>query len=85
MKKQTKTFPFSTYQSFQYLSKGGIADIQLDDIRDFQLTDQAMTHMGLTDADKTAIYTVIAGVLHLGNVCFEEDVESKGGCKVSGF
>lgn len=67
------------------MSKGGMTDIQLDDVKDFQLTDQAMSHMGMSDADKTAIYTVIAGVLHLGNVCFEEDVESKGGCKVGRF
>lgn len=71
-------------KSQMYMSKGGMTDIQLDDVKDFQLTDQAMSHMGMSDADKTAIYTVIAGVLHLGNVCFEEDVESKGGCKVTG-
>jgi len=51
----------------------------MDDIADFQLTDAAMTHMGLSDAEKLAIYTVIAGVLHLGNVSFEESQDDSTG------
>jgi len=51
----------------------------MDDIADFQLTDAAMTHMGLSDAEKLAIYTVIAGVLHLGNVSFEESHDDSTG------
>ena len=60
-----------------------MADIQLDDIRDFQITDKAMTLMGVSDSEKMAIYGIVAGVLHLGNVFFEDDPESKGGCKVT--
>jgi len=71
-------------KSQMYLSKGSLRDIQLDDVNDFKKMDQAMTHMALTDNDKLAIYSVIAGVLHLGNVAFEDDPQSKGGCKVSG-
>jgi len=51
----------------------------MDDIADFKLTDDAMTGMGMTDAEKTAIYTLIAGVLHLGNVCFEEPLDDTSG------
>ena len=58
---------------------GSLKDIQMDDIADFQLTDAAMTHMGLSDAEKLAIYTVIAGVLHLGNVSFEESQDDTTG------
>jgi len=54
------------------MKHGSLRDIQLDDIEDFELTDAAMTHMGMTDADKLAIYTIIAGVLHLGNVSFDD-------------
>ena len=67
----------------QYLKKGSMRDIQLDDMRDFQLTDKAMTQMGMTDEEKFSIYGAVAGVLHLGNVLFEEDPESKGGCRVT--
>jgi len=62
----------------QFLTRGGLRDIQLDDVGDFELTDQAMTHMGLSDAEKLAIYGIVAGVLHLGNIMFEEDPGSKG-------
>jgi len=51
----------------------------MDDIADFRLTDDAMTHMGLSDADKLAIYTIIAGVLHLGNISFEESHDDSTG------
>jgi myosin-6 len=69
--------------SRQFVSKGALRDIQLDDVRDFELTDRAMTHMGMSDAEKLAIYGIVAGVLHLGNITFEDDPASKGGCKVS--
>jgi myosin-6 len=43
-----------------------------------------MTAMGLPDSEKLAIYMTVAGVLHLGNVTFEESAEdTKGGCQVS--
>lgn len=51
----------------------------MDDVSDFKLTDDAMTHMGMTDAEKLAIYTIIAGVMHLGNVVFEENVDDTKG------
>ena len=60
------------------MDKGSLRDIQLDDVRDFEITDSAMTAMGMTDNEKLNIYTIVAGVLHLGNVFFEDDPESKG-------
>lgn len=58
---------------------GSLRDIQMDDVNDFKLTDDAMTHMGLSDSEKLTIYTIIAGVLHLGNVSFEENLEDTKG------
>lgn len=69
-------------KSQMHSSRGGLHDIQLDDVSDFSLTDKAMSQMGITDAERVAIYQVVAGVLHLGNVAFEEDPDSKGGCRV---
>lgn len=60
------------------MQKGGLHDIQLDDVSDFKLTDDAMSQMGLNESEKLGIYGIVAGVLHLGNICFEEDTESKG-------
>jgi len=37
-----------------------------------------MTRMGMSDGEKLGIYGIVAGVLHLGNVCFEDDAASKG-------
>jgi len=69
----------------QFMKHGSLRDIQMDDVADFKLTDDAMTHMGLSDADKLAIYTVIAGVLHLGNISFEESHDdSTGLCELVG-
>ena len=57
-------------------------DIQLDDVSDFTLTDNAMTHMGMNDNEKLAIYTIVAAVLHLGNITFEEDEKSSKGASL---
>ena len=64
---------------FQFLKHGSLNDIHLDDQADFKLTDSAMTSMGMSDDEKLAIYTVVAGVLHLGNICFEEDDKGQKG------
>ena len=63
----------------QFVKRGSLRDIQMDDVSDFKLTDNAMTHMGLTDDEKLAIYTIIAGVLHLGNISFEESLDDTKG------
>lgn len=43
---------------------------------------EAMTKMGMTDPEKMAVYTLVAAVLHMGNISFEENHEdSKGGCR----
>ena len=41
--------------------------------------DNAMTLMGMEPAEKTAIYTIIAGVLHLGNIAFEDNQDDTKG------
>ena len=65
------------------MKKGSLRDIQLDDVTDFQLTDGAMTHMGLSNEEKLSIYSIIAGVLHLGNITFEDPVDDTTGGKDS--
>ena len=62
----------------QFLAQGGLRDIQLDDVGDFDVTDHAMSLMGFSDAEKLAVYGIVAGVLHLGNIMFEDDSASKG-------
>ncbi|CAH1799090.1 unnamed protein product [Owenia fusiformis] len=70
--------------SKQFLKDGALKDIQLDDMNDFKATDKALSDMMIDDKDKLDIYTIVAAVLHLGNINFEDNVEdSKGGCKVT--
>ncbi|XP_064618049.1 unconventional myosin-VI-like [Liolophura sinensis] len=72
-------------KSQQYLKSGSLHDPILDDVKDFRVMHEAMTKMGMTDPDKMAVYTLVAAVLHMGNISFEENHEdSKGGCKVKG-
>ena len=58
------TRPFSP--NLQYQKHGPLRDIQLDDIADFAMTDKALRDMGVTDQERLEIYTLIAGILHLG-------------------
>lgn len=46
--------------------------------------DEALSRLGLSDTTKLEIYALVAGVLHLGNISFEENPEDvRGGCQVS--
>ncbi|KAL8613682.1 hypothetical protein ACOMHN_029774 [Nucella lapillus] len=70
-------------KSEQQSKMGGLKDRVLDDVRDFKVCDEAMTKMGVSDEDKMAIFMLVAGVLHLGNIAFEDNHDdSSGGCKV---
>ncbi|XP_015915641.2 unconventional myosin-VI [Parasteatoda tepidariorum] len=64
--------------------KGSLHDPMLDDILNFRTLDKALNNMGLTDSDRLNIYTVVASVLHLGNVAFEDNPDDcKGGCRLA--
>lgn len=44
---------------------------------------QALGRLGLTELERYELYSMVAAVLHLGNISFEENLEeSKGGSKV---
>lgn len=47
-------------------------------------TRKAFTRLGLTDAERMEIYTMVAAVLHLGNITFEDNPEdTKGGSRIT--
>jgi len=63
------------------LKSGSLKDIHLDDAKDFKVTDQAMASMGMEENERMSIYTIVAAVLHVGNITFEEDQnDKKGAC-----
>ncbi|XP_014677124.1 PREDICTED: unconventional myosin-VI-like [Priapulus caudatus] len=69
---------------FHYLRQGCLRDPVLDDAADFGVTEDAMRQLGFRDDERRNIYAIVAGVLHLGNVSFEDDEHnSRGGSVVS--
>lgn len=61
------------------MKDGSLHDPKLDDVNDFNVCDKSMTHLGISDDEKLSIYTLVAAVLHLGNIEFEENTESTKG------
>lgn len=74
----------SSSKSRSHTANGPLKDPILDDYHDFQQLDQALSRLGLSDSTKLEIYAMVAGVLHLGNIAFEENPDDvRGGCQVS--
>lgn len=53
-------------------------DPLLDDHGDFNRMCTAMKKIGLDDEEKLDLFRVVAGVLHLGNINFEETGSTSG-------
>lgn len=66
----------------QHVKSGALKDPLLDDLGDFNRMCEAMKRIGLDDAEKLDLFRVVAGVLHLGNIDFEETGSSSGGTVV---
>uniref|UniRef100_A0A7M4F9S7 Unconventional myosin-VI n=1 Tax=Crocodylus porosus TaxID=8502 RepID=A0A7M4F9S7_CROPO len=67
-------------KSPEYLKAGSLKDPLLDDHGDFNRMCTAMRKIGLDDEEKLDLFRVVAGVLHLGNIDFEEAGSTSGGC-----
>ncbi|CAL8273108.1 unnamed protein product [Merluccius merluccius] len=65
---------------FRHVNSGALKDPLLDDKGDFERMCEAMRRIGLDDTEKINLFRVVAGVLHLGNIDFEETGSSSGGC-----
>ncbi|KAJ4921579.1 hypothetical protein JOQ06_029601, partial [Pogonophryne albipinna] len=59
-------------KSSEHVKAGPLKDPLLDDQGDFNRMSGAMKKIGLDDSEKLDLFRVVAGVLHLGNVDFEE-------------
>uniref|UniRef100_A0A8C9Q3Y2 Myosin IH n=1 Tax=Spermophilus dauricus TaxID=99837 RepID=A0A8C9Q3Y2_SPEDA len=59
---------------YKYLSKGHRAkESSLNDKNDWKTVSNAFSVIDFTKADLENLFGIIASVLHLGNICFEED------------
>ena len=62
----------------QHVKLGALRDPLLDDLGDFNRMCGAMKKIGLDDTEKLDLFRVVAGVLHLGNIDFEETGSTSG-------
>ncbi|XP_043998356.1 myosin VIb isoform X1 [Gambusia affinis] len=69
-------------QENKHVKLGALRDPLLDDLGDFNRMCVAMKKIGLNDTEKLDLFRVVAGVLHLGNIDFEETGSSSGGCTI---
>lgn len=69
----------------QHLKVGALKDPLLDDQGDFNRMCVAMKKIGLDDTEKLDLFRVVAGVLHLGNIDFEETGSSSGKAETYSF
>ncbi|KAM7534154.1 hypothetical protein Aperf_G00000109723 [Anoplocephala perfoliata] len=62
---------------------GPLHDIKMDDLEDYKTSIKVMTEMGLNESIQNSLFSILAGILHLGNVIFQESKAGHGGCMVS--
>ncbi|XP_063040184.1 myosin VIb [Engraulis encrasicolus] len=67
-------------KSAEHVQVGALKDPLLDDQGDFNRMCTAMKKIGLDDTEKLNLFRVVAGVLHLGNIDFEDTGSTSGGC-----
>lgn len=66
-----------------HINNGSISDQLIDDIRCYEQTSKALTNFGLSEQQKSSIYSIVASVLHLGNISFCDDLDdNRGGCRI---
>ena len=63
---------------FQHQKKGILHDILLNDEKDYKRVEAAMKQMGIPSDEMMEIFQVVAGVLHIGNIVFEDAGGSSG-------
>ncbi|XP_046974746.1 unconventional myosin-Va isoform X2 [Vanessa cardui] len=65
--------------SFHYLNQGGCPNIDgVDDLKAFNDTKNALTILGVSESEQQNMFTVLAAILHLGNVRLECDPDADG-------
>ncbi|XP_039599331.1 unconventional myosin-VI-like, partial [Polypterus senegalus] len=78
--KETDKQILQNRKSPEHFKEGSLKDPLLDDQGDFNRMCIAMKKIGLNDVEKLDLFRVVAGVLHLGNIDFEEAGSTSGGC-----
>uniref|UniRef100_A0A3B3ZX36 Unconventional myosin-VI n=1 Tax=Periophthalmus magnuspinnatus TaxID=409849 RepID=A0A3B3ZX36_9GOBI len=69
-------------KSPEHVKSGPLKDPLLDDRLDFSRMSDAMKKIGLDQSEKLDLFRTVAGVMHLGNIDFEEAGSTSGGCAI---
>ena len=67
------------FVKWQYLNPASLHDPSLNDVEGYHILEQSMDKIGLMEAEKANLFHVVAAVLHLGNITFEENLNDKKG------
>jgi myosin-1 len=62
---------------FFYLSQSGVSTVPgVDDAKEFAAVQAAMSTIGINDTEQWAIWQILGGILHLGNIQFAGDTKA---------
>ena len=64
--------PLQRASSFRYLNRSKCFDADGSNVEEWGRTKHAMAVMGITQQEQESIWSVVAAILHLGNVGFRE-------------
>ena len=64
------------------MNQGTIQDRNLNDTQDYKLMSESMDKVGFSSQEKDNIFRIVAAVMHLGNIAFEEELDDKQGTHV---
>eukprot|EP00946_MAST-07B_sp_MAST-7B-sp1_P004970 g4970.t1 len=60
-----------SHSDFHYLNQSGVATVKgIDDVADFEVNVLSMESVGIDSSTRQCIWSILAGILHLGNVKF---------------
>lgn len=66
---EKKEFDLQSIQQFHYLKQGGISTINgVDDAAEFEITQKALSTIGISVQAQWSIFRLLAALLHIGNI-----------------
>ena len=79
-KEQIEALHLNDYKKFEYLKKGSCFDVDdIDDAEEFKNVCSAMSKCGIQEDMQSKMFSILASILHLGNIKFEDKESSSGG------
>lgn len=74
-----ETWRLKDASAYNYTNQSACFDLDgLDNSEEYRRTMNAMDVVGITKAEQKSIMSVVAGILHLGNICFIDNTDDEG-------